>query len=205
MARPPLLQRRYDTPSGETVHDRLVTAIGSGMSMAKAAEYAGVDAATVSKWLSEGLRLSRDVPRGRRDPYQRAQVAFAEDATAAVARSQLRLVQALESLAHGGIVVQKTKEVETHTPGGVERRFEETNERTLPDVKAITWLLERIDSQQWHLASRVELSGPAGGPVEVNAVDSLIGDLERIAERSAAAHVALGELARANGHDGEVD
>jgi hypothetical protein len=103
----------------------------------------------------------------------------------AEAEPRLTLLTVTSALARGGLEVVHT--TEKQTPQGQTLERVERRSRTLPDAHAATWLLSHRYPADF--AGRVEVTGPNGGPleVEVSPADQLLGAVAQVRERRAAA------------------
>lgn len=136
-------------------HDKIVDAVRHGSFMKHAAYYAGIDPATLSVWLDKGSRATA----GRyRDFYLAVQQAKGE--AVMVGLNQLHVAMS------GGQVLERS--TVRRTNGDVE-----TREKYAPvDARAVQFYLTAGPGRdEWRNASSksVEVSGPDGGPIQVEA------------------------------------
>lgn len=62
-----------------------------------------------------------------------------------------------------------------------------------PDTKALMWILERHKPGRYHLASKTEVTGAGGGPVQIDVRAALVSKLERLAGKATAQAAAAVE------------
>ena len=164
-------------PDGEqvpvTYMDRIVEAIGLGGFLHDAAARVGVTVETLRDWRRQGNAALADVLAGRKrrshlTKRQRQYAELAQRMETAEAEARLRLLGIGQQLAQGGAQTVETIERVVEPDRGPRRVIERTTKTstTLPDARMVTWLL----SHRWpgDFAGRVELTGPAGGPVQVD-------------------------------------
>ncbi len=132
------------------VHDKLVTAARQGNFLITAAAYAGVAYSTLNGWLAEG-RVAEEGPK--HDLYV--------DLERARAEAEVRTVALLNRAQQGGQLVSRTTRTLRDGTQETEERF------SVGDVKAMTFFLQHGFPANWGGRSRVEVSGPDGGPIEV--------------------------------------
>lgn len=169
-------------PSGEqqpvTVMERLEEAIRAGGFLHDAAARVGITVETLRDWRKQGVKAARDVANGhrRRSELRKHEIEYAELAARlerAESDARLQLLAVGRNLALGGIETRKTVRRRTIPRRGQAAVIEETEETaaTLPDGAMVRWLL----SHRWpeDFAGRVELTGPHGGPMQVDTTPAL--------------------------------
>jgi hypothetical protein len=160
--RPTRITEYYDTftPTGGTPRDRTVAdaiadLIRIGNYMETACYIVGISVSTAKNWIREGDRAQGRLEAGahRRDlsARQRHCADFLSAVRAAAAEAEQRDVTALAALAHGGIPITRTTERWVTDDDGTRRLVERTvvTTKSLPDVRAITWRLERRFPDRW--------------------------------------------------------
>jgi hypothetical protein len=149
-------------PRDRTVADAIVDLMRLGNYMETAALFVGVSVSTVKHWLREGDKAlgRREAGARRRDlsSFQRHAADFLTAVRAATAESERRDVGTLAALARGGLPVVQTTERWITDEDGQPRLVERTTVRreSLPDVRAITWRLERRFPDRWARAPERE-------------------------------------------------
>lgn len=188
-----------------TILDRAVETLKVGGFLNDAAARSGMDISTMQRWVRTGARLSREILQGTRTNAdltveERDLVRFTAACAEAEAEGKMVLLGLAHRLSVGGIpmVTETTEEVEGVDPlrdpetgaivhPGFPRKVRTTRktETAQPDGAMIRWRLERRWPEEFgRPASRLELSGPDGGPVEVenrSPVDNLLARLQQIA------------------------
>jgi hypothetical protein len=158
------------------VHKRIIEATSNGAPMWAAAAYAGVSTRAFEKWMARGyneeMRVTEEegtVPDDDEQPYRQLFL----DMQTARAQAVVRNAAVVQKAAIGGIVTEVTTK-KYRDPGTGEVVEERTEKRTPPDWRASAWWLERRDPGSFGKAAElaVEVSGPGGGPVQVEAVSA---------------------------------
>jgi transposase-like protein len=135
-------------------HEAIVKAVKAGASFENAAQAAGIDESTLYRWLRDGE--TEDASEVKRQ--------FREDLYRAHAEVEVRVVAAsVMKSALGGYVIEET--TVTKPDGTVETRVK----RAPADGRVGLDLLARRDPARWARRSPVEISGPGGGPIQVQA------------------------------------
>lgn len=173
------------TDEGRT---RLLNAIRAGTPVTYAAQYAGIGASTLHRYLARGEDAALRAEAGEQVTADDAVMReIWEEVTRARAEAAVRGVALLQRVAAGGAVLKET--TRRYRDPGTGQLVTET-ERTFspPDAKPMQWLLERTHRQEFGRASQqVELTGADGGPVQVeggDAITSLAAQVARVtAER----------------------
>jgi hypothetical protein len=167
--RPPRIAEHYDTIELEgggrrdrTIAHAIADFIRLGNYMETACHFAGIHVSTVKLWLREGDKAQGRLDAGarRRDltTYQRRCADFLSAVRTAQAEAEQRDVLRLAQLARGGIPVTTTTERWEVDQDGQERLVERSSvtRETLPDVRAITWRLERRFPDRWQRRTETE-------------------------------------------------
>lgn len=169
-----------------TVQDRVTETLKVGLFLHDAAARIGIGQDTLRRWITEGTRLSRDILSGRRtnadlDMEERNRIGFAQAVAEAEAEGKMILMGLAHRLSVGGMQVEEITVTE-HEP--IEPIFDQdghivlsgrpghrdvrtTTKTTLPDPTMIRWRLERRWPEDFGRATRLEVSGPGGGPLEI--------------------------------------
>jgi transposase len=156
------------TPEVET---KLLEASRQGMPVEAAAAYAGIGKSTFMDWMARGRTEFTRRQEGKTDPAEEPYVQLLERIDLARETAHAQAVLQLRRLINGGFV---TKEVtkKLRDPETGEIYHETTVDRASPDFRAISWYLERAHRGQWGKdATQIEITGAAGGPVQVERVD----------------------------------
>jgi hypothetical protein len=164
----------------------LVKAVRSGLPQSLCAPYAGVSPRTYGTWLRVGEDALEDMAEGKQvTPHHAACARLLEairEARATVAASRVKLVH--EAAQGGQVVKETTRRWHDPTLGMVE---ETDRQYSYGDWRAAAWLLSRGYPEFASDAAKIEVSGPGGGPVQVEH------DVTRVAARVAAAVAARRE------------
>lgn len=180
-----------DPQTGQARHvtrmDRVREVMRVGGFDKDAAARCGVLVDTYRDWIRTGTRARADVLHQRRKPrqltaHERQCVDLAIVVEEAEAEGRLYLFSIAEQLSRGGIEVKTvTEKVDMSNPQAVMERTTKV-EHTLPDSAMIRWRLAHRWPQDFNRSVH-EVTGEGGGPVqmEVGAVETLLGHLDRIA------------------------
>jgi hypothetical protein len=147
MARPSKL-----TPE---VRDKIVQAIRAGNFVATAAVYAGIDVSSVYRWMAEGQQANSGAKRE-----------FYDAVTVARAEMEVRVVANVMRTVQGGYVTARRTRI---LRDGTEQVEEDV---AGPNGTLGLKVLERAFPSRWHSTQQVELSGPDGGPVQIETGDT---------------------------------
>lgn len=162
-------------------HDTIVKAVRAGATFENAAQAAGIDESTLYKWLREAER--NEAPDWK--------IQFHQDLYRARAEVEVRVVAAsVMKSAIGGYELERT--TITKPDGTVEERVKYAP----ADGRVGLDFLARRDPARWARRNAVEVSGPGGGPVQVQAAT--------IQDLSVRLHEELAALAVENAVDAEV-
>lgn len=201
-------------PNGEpiTVLDRACETLRTGGFLNDAAARCGVNVSQMREWITLGNRAQADIVQGRRtnselSDRERECVRFASALELAEADGKMLLLGLSQRIARGGAkVVTTTTTVvdgrpEVRDDDGRVIRHEvppvrtvvERHEETQPDGAMIRWRLERRWPDQFGRSSRLELTGPEGGPVQfdIAPMEALLSFLDGVSAQRAAAHGAI--------------
>jgi hypothetical protein len=162
-------------------HEAIVKAVKAGASLENAAGAAGIHEATLYRWLQEG----------EADDGAEAKREFREDLLRARAEVEVRVVAAsVMKSALGGYELERT--TVTRPDGTVEERVKYAP----ADGRVGLDFLARRDPGRWARRNPVEISGPGGGPVQIQAAT--------IQELSVRLHEELAAVADENAVDAEI-
>lgn len=141
-----------------TVGDRIVAHLAAGAPKEEAAAAAGIGRSTLYLWLRVGADAASAVARAELlgqhapvlDDRTTACMEFAAAVERAMAEWEVGAVTLLERLARGGLPVTKVVEVQENNGGQLTTVTRTTTTMTtLPDVRALTWKLERARPTRW--------------------------------------------------------
>lgn len=194
-----------------TIIERVEQALRAGAFLHDAAARIGYPVETLRGWRKVGQRTIREVVQGKRrndelTEHERECAQLAARMERAESDAKLMLLGHLGRLAHGNVERVETK-VKVGPNGVAETTT--TTMRGGPDGRALTWLLERRWPDDYG-RSRLELTGPEGGPIVVEAqsaadrLRTLIADVRRSkaeTEPDAMAAHSTGNGASPNGHE----
>lgn len=170
------------------VQEQILAALAVGAAQAHAAECAGIGESTFYRWMERGEE--EDAPEEFRE--------FREAVTRTRARAAVDAVQLIQRIAVGGQVTKET--TRTYRDPDTGERVEETEVvRAPPDWRAAAWWLERAHPAQFS-RPRVEVTGPDGGPVQVQE-ETLAALAGRVRANAIEAGLATGELPAADGRE----
>jgi transposase len=125
----------------EATRSRVAASLQAGNYVETAAAFAGISASTFYSWMARGrAEILRVEAGGDPDPGEVDFVEFVETVEKARADAEVRAVHAVQKAANDGT------------------------------WQAAAWFLERSHPQRWGRFQRTELSGPGGGPVQVDVV-----------------------------------
>jgi len=139
------------------------------MPLTHAAAVAGVHRATLHRWMARGQEEADRVSEGGRpEPSERPYRDFCDRLTRARAAVAERSIGRLERAARGGFVTRRIERSYTNDDGQVVTEVEE--HREAPAWRVDAWLLEKSFPADFgrSVDARVEVTGPGGGPVQVN-------------------------------------
>jgi hypothetical protein len=149
--------------------ENFISAIAMGSGVESAAEYAGIPARTVKRWLQKG----RDAEAASEDnaapilPDDWPYVDFTRKVQKARADAVVRNVTLIAGAAQRQPIVGRN---------GVERDANGDPVYGPGDWKAAAWLLERTHPQEFGPTQRTELTGAGGGPIHTQTdVDVQVG------------------------------
>jgi hypothetical protein len=161
------------------VEDRLIDASRAGLAVDLAAVHAGISRATFLRWMAYGRTECVDRAAGTDpDPELDVFVEFFEKIERARSAAALSAALDIRRASRGGIVTTHRK-FDPHSGKVLEETI-----TTPPDWRAAAWYLERQHRKQYgkedHL--EVELTGAAGGPLQVEQTGPAADLATRLAE-----------------------
>lgn len=153
----------------------VLAALASGHSTHQASAKAGLGSRTAYEWMNRG-RIERtrlkslgvdadsiDVLKDKRvQDTNRPYLAFYYAAEQATKMAQADVLATLYKASTTGL--ESTETIRTIDKDGHETST--IKRKTVVDLNAAKWLLERMDPDNYHL-NRLEISGPNGGPVQI--------------------------------------
>jgi hypothetical protein len=151
--------------------ERILTAVRAGNYLETACNYAGVTYSTVWRWLKDA-----DEPRA-----PKAKREFRDALARARAEAEIRVGGAVIKSALGGTLVRRT--VRTLRDGTQELQ----EDYAPPDGRVGLEFLSRAFPEHWARRQAVEVTGAAGGPIQVEQATSIAVLAERLAELDASA------------------
>lgn len=158
---------------------KIIKSLEAGNFLETAAESNGVGRATVFRWIQEANE-------GHPDP---SRAIFRDAVIEARAKAESTMVSLVFRAAMGGVI---TKEVTRTLPNGT---VESETSYSSPDGRVGLEFLSRAFPDRWKkqntLTSQVEVSGPGGGPVQVE--DSRFGQLAARLQANVGPKVIEGE------------
>ncbi|MFC6883442.1 hypothetical protein [Actinomadura yumaensis] len=166
----------------DEVREQLLEAISHGATIESAVAAAGIGVTTFYRWMERGEQALQSLqdgeePKPSEEPFRE----FREAVTRAHARGEVFNADLLRKIAVGGFVV-KTRTKRYRDPASGQVVEEREDDIAPPDLRAVTFYLERRHGGSWGKASALEVSGPGGGPVEVAGGAGLAALAERVAE-----------------------
>jgi len=168
-------------------HTRLLQAIRAGVPTTYAADYAGIGARTLHRYLARGEDADIRQERGEHltpdDEWMRQIWLEVSRARAEVA---VRGVALIQKVAGGGHVIKET--TRTYRDPETGRTVTETEKQYAPpDARPMQWLLERTHRDSFgKTAQQVEVVGPDGTPIEVGGSALAVDLADRVAALAAA-------------------
>jgi hypothetical protein len=177
----PAQPRRNPTFNRVTVQTVLAH-LGAGHSFKESAARAGIADVTLRNWIKRGnVERTRLEALGIDDPddlnvddprvqaTERAYLAFSRAVKLAEGEAAAELMATLYQAGTTGLETEEVKltiKVDAET-GDEEIVGRQVTRRTVRDLKAAMWLLERLDADRYHLPASVHLSGPNGEPLHI--------------------------------------
>lgn len=173
------------------VIDRAVETFRLGGSQRDVADRCGVAREVVREWVRRGTVVSSDIFAGRRlvaelTRHERKCFDFVQLTAQAEAEGKVYLLGLAERLSAGGYIVETVTEKVEAQEDGTLKVVERTTKRATaaPDGQMIRWRLATRWPEEFSQRGSLELTGPDGGPVQIEAmpiIDRMLGELDRIA------------------------
>ena len=156
------------------IRDEIAGYLEDGDFLTVACSLAGITDAAAYKWLDRGRTEIERRNAGLTNTQRREQglptraaeqpfVEFVEAVTRARAIAERKHQRNVERIAMGGEVIE-TRE-ESHPDGTVVK----IEKRALGDWRASAFYLERVHPKRWGRRQAIEVSGPEGGPIGIDA------------------------------------
>jgi len=179
------------------VIDRAVETVRLGLGLKDVARRCGIAVEVVGEWERRGTVVSTDIYAGRRrsadlSKHERKCFEFVQLTAQADAERATYWAGLAEKLAAGGFVIETVTE-KVDADGKVLERSTKRS-AAAPDGQMIRWGLERARREEFGQHTAVELTGPGGGPVQIEAaavIDLLLGEVDRIAVNTEVTDVLL--------------
>lgn len=148
-----------------TVEERILDEIRHGSFIDAAAGAAGIERSTFYDWLKDGASAHQKQARGvRLTASERRYATFASAVYEAEHDAETREVGGIYRLGVGGGSVTETTTVTD--PDGKET-VRVTVKELPPNLQAMAWHAERRWAAKWNRRQQIEVSGPEGGPIQV--------------------------------------
>ncbi|HET9656657.1 MAG TPA: hypothetical protein VFP72_14980 [Kineosporiaceae bacterium] len=173
-----MARRKPHRPAGRPglltpdVEKQLIDATRAGAPVHAAAAAVGLSQRAVFRWLQRGHDELEARDEGRApDPDEQQYVDLWVGVEKARAQATVRAVANIQRCAAGGIVTEETTR-RYRDPDTGEMVEETTVKKTAPDWRASAWYLERQQRADFGRQAELAVTGPGGGPVQVeHAVD----------------------------------
>lgn len=180
----------------DEVQRRLLDAVRTGVPLEYSAAYAGVHPSTVRRWAARGDDEEHRVATGERpDPAEQQFRVFCQELTRARSEGMLQAVALIRKSAQGGYTLKETTR-RTRDPDTGEPVTETDRHYAPVDWRAADRLVQMMIRPDLAHAQRLELSGPGGGPVQMeqqSTIPQLAARLHTIAAERQAELEAGGE------------
>ena len=173
VGRPPLLGQVIDTDEDGNdilIEDRILTMVRSGNYIEVAAACAGVDKEMLYTWLSTGAKASRAKIK---DPglvltaNQRRCLTFSKAIVEAAALSEAELIAGIQAAGTRRRLTIVTTRKRVKVGDEWQETVDTKTEEAPPDWRALAWRAERRFTSRWGQRGSLEVSGPDGGPIEL--------------------------------------
>lgn len=152
-----------------TVSERIIGALRAGNYPEQAAAAAGINKTSLYEWQRIGARATAAVHKGHKTQrqltaHERRCILFSNAVAEAQATWEVAAVGRLEQLGRGGHeVVTITEKIDGS--GNLTERTTKT-ETLAPNAQVLEWRLTRMHPDRY--SQRVEVTGAAGGPLELS-------------------------------------
>jgi hypothetical protein len=164
----------------EKVQNDVCVAVRASTPLHWAAQFAGVDAATLRKWRQVATSAAGKRPRERSQHERRCIAFFTEVERAEAAAFIMGWQRILDASSPTTLVTDRTTSKVTED-GEVLETVTVTESRQAPgNWQAMAHLMERRFPKDMHMATALEVSGPDGGPLTVVSNDEAWADLQRV-------------------------
>jgi transposase-like protein len=163
---------------------KLLSLVEDGNHISTACAHVGIGVSTLYRWLDQAATHDDQIKHGERpDVAKQVYVEFRDALALARARAEERAVDVIQKSMKGGFVISETPIQDAE--GNVQRddhgRILYSRTYTQPDGRLALAYLARSSPDRWgQNPAKLELSGPAGGPIEVGAQP---GHITALAER----------------------
>lgn len=175
MGRPSLLGQVIDTDENGNdilVEDRILAMVRSGNYIEVAAACAGVDKETLFSWARIGAKAARAKakdPKRVLTAHERRCISFSAALHKAAALSEAELIAGIEAAGTKKRLTIVTTRKRVLIGGEWVETVETKTEEADPEWRALAWRAERRFTSRWGQRGSLEVSGPDGGPIELEA------------------------------------
>lgn len=154
--------------------NKIIACLRNGNTRVVAAKWTGITDACLSQWVNHGLPINAEI--SHKDFLQRVNIAESE--------AEMEMVSALRKAANGFTVRKSMTKSRTIfknrvevMPNGVrviepialQEITKEESEETVFDYRAAVEYLKRRKPDSWSDRNKIELTGPDGGPLQIDA------------------------------------